>query len=185
MAVGVHHDVGRLQIAVDDAGFVRGGKARRHLLGEDECAIDGQPAIGPQDRGEVRSLHVRHRDVSDAADLSEIVNADDVFVSDLSGEHELALEAPLEIAGRFGVLERLRTDHLDGDGPLERLVPGLVDRAHATAAQEPNDVIAGAEVLADDERAAAPRGGLASGQRACQGAGEQRGWRRSRCQNVA
>ena len=75
-------------------------------LAKRERAIDRQPAVALQDRREVRSLHVRHRDVRDAVDLAEVVNADDVLVRDLAGEQELALEAALELAGRFRVLER-------------------------------------------------------------------------------
>ena len=41
-------------------------------------------------------VDVRHRDVLDAVDLAEVVNADDVLVRDLAGEQQLALEAPLD-----------------------------------------------------------------------------------------
>ena len=40
---------------------------------------------------------VRHRDVLDAVDLAEVVDADDVLVRDLAREQQFALEAPLEL----------------------------------------------------------------------------------------
>ena len=45
---------------------------------------------------QVRALDVRHRDVLDAVDLADVVNADDVLVGDLAGEQQLALEPSLE-----------------------------------------------------------------------------------------
>ena len=151
VVLGVHHDVGGLQIAMHDAGLVRGGEPRRDLPGDRQRAIDRQPALALQDRREIRSLDVRHRDVLDAVDLAEIVDADDVLVGDLAGEQQLALEALLERLrpppGRRGI----GPDDLDRDRDLEHLVPGLIDGAHAADAEQPDDVVAGAEILADAE----------------------------------
>ena len=55
-----------------------------------------------EDGREVRALDVRHRDVLDAVDLAEVVNADDVLVRDLAREQQLALEAPLDFSRRVG-----------------------------------------------------------------------------------
>ena len=49
---------------------------------------------------EIGAVDVRHRDVLDAVDLAEVVNADDVLVRDLAREQQLALEAPLDLGGR-------------------------------------------------------------------------------------
>ena len=68
----------------------------------DERAIDWQPAFLLQQRREVRALDVRHRDVRDAVDLAEIVDADDVLVRDLAREQQLALEPALECLRRLG-----------------------------------------------------------------------------------
>ena len=51
-------------------------------------------------RRQVGALDERHRDVLDAVDLAEVVNADDVLVGDLTGEQQLALEAPLDFGRR-------------------------------------------------------------------------------------
>ena len=66
-------------------------------------------------RGEVGALDVRHRDVLDAADLTEIVNADDVPVRDLPREQQLALETPLDFGRRLRIGHHFGANHLDGD----------------------------------------------------------------------
>ena len=54
-------------------------------------------AAVPLDSGrEVGAVDVRHRDVLDAVDLAEVVNADDVLVRDLAGQQQFALEAALD-----------------------------------------------------------------------------------------
>ena len=94
--IAVDHDVGRLEIAMHDAGVVRGLQARGDLPGERHDLRDRQ-ALLAQDRRQVAALDVRHRDVLDAVDLAEVVNADDVLVRDLTREEQLLLEAPLDV----------------------------------------------------------------------------------------
>ena len=66
----------------------------------------------------------------------------------------------------LGVVGIRRPDHLHRDRDLEHLVPGLIDRAHAADAEQPDDVVPGAEIVADGERTAAcepPRAACAGG----------------------
>ena len=92
------HDVGGFEIAVHDARVVRGRapaatcRAMRHDLGH--C----QPPRFPQDAGEVVALDERHRDVLDALDLAEVVDAHDVLVRDLPRQQQFLLESPLDVA---------------------------------------------------------------------------------------
>ena len=81
---------------MDDAGFVRRLQARGDLPGERHHFRDRQ-ALVAQNRRQVRPLDVRHRDVLDAVDLSEVVNADDVLVRDLTRQEQFLLEAPLDV----------------------------------------------------------------------------------------
>src|SRR2546422_371144 len=76
MIVSGDHDVGRLEIAVDDARLVRGLESADHLPGEVQRAADREPALPAQLGGEILALHVRHRDVLDAIDLAGIVRSD-------------------------------------------------------------------------------------------------------------
>ena len=149
------HDVGGLEIAVHDAGFVR-----RHEPGHDvpdDATAPRAPAACPSrfEHGrEIRALEVRHRDVLDAVDLAEIVNADDVLVRDLAGEDQLLLEPALHLPRRIRVARRLGADDFERDPLPELRVPHLVHRAHPANAQHFDDVIAGAERLA--RRASGP-----------------------------
>ena len=56
-------------------------------------------------------------------------------------------------AAASGSADRVDADDLDRDRDFEHLVPGLVDRAHPADAEHPDDVVAGAEVLPDAQRA--------------------------------
>ena len=103
-------------------------------------------------RREVVALDVRHRDVLDAVDLAEIVNADDVLVRDLAGEQQLALEAPLDFLRRPRIGDRFRAGSPSARPRRRAPVPRLVDRAHAADPEQPDDVIARAEGLARRER---------------------------------
>ena len=136
-----------------DAGRVRRYKAGDNRPGDPQRLCRRHPALLPDQRGEIGAVHVRHRDVFDAADLAEIVDADDVTVRDLPGEQQLALEAALDIGGGHRIGHHLGANHFDGDGHRQFLVPRLIHRTHAAHAEEPDDVIARAEHLADAERA--------------------------------
>ncbi len=92
------HDVGRLEIAVDDARFVRGDEAGGDVADDAKRRRNRSVPRALEHAREVGALEVRHRDVLDAVDLAEIVNAHDVLVRDLPREHQLLLEAALHLA---------------------------------------------------------------------------------------
>ena len=64
-----------------------------------------------------------------------------------AGEQQLLLESPLDLQGGGPVRHRLGPNDLEGHGDAELLVPGLVDRAHATEPEHADDVIPGTERL--------------------------------------
>ena len=94
----------------------------------------------------------RHRDVLDAVDLAEIVDADDVFVRDLTGEQQFLLEAFFGFS-RSAAATRVGANHFQRDGDAELRVPCLVDRSHAADAEHLDDVVSRAERLSNLERA--------------------------------
>ncbi len=153
MAFPFDHDVGRLQIAMDDAGLVRGNESGSHLLGNREDAIDREFSFALDDRRQIRSLHVRHRDIRDAVELTKVVDSYHVPVSHLTREEQLAFEALLHGPRVVGIHRLGRPNHLNGDGHFEHAVPGLIDRAHPAGAEQPDDVIPRAEILTHRERA--------------------------------
>ena len=134
-AVGRDHDVLGLEIAVHDADFVGGAEARRDLLRDRERARHRQLALALQHVREVLPFDERHRQVLDAVELAQIVNADDVLVGDLAGEHELALEAPLDFAGGPGIEENFGPNDLQRDGDAKLGVPRLIHDTHAAGAK--------------------------------------------------
>ena len=118
----------------------------------DRARGDRHPALAAQDAGKIRALDVRHRDVLDAVDLADVVDADDVPVRDLAGEQQLALEPPLDLLRGGRVRHGLRADDLDRDRDFQLLVPRLVDRSHAAGPEQADDVVAAAELLPVLER---------------------------------
>ena len=94
--VAFDHDVGGLQVAMHHARLVRGDQARRELPHDAQRL--GTGSLPSRCRTVARSAPsmVRHRDVLDAVDFAEVVNADDVLVRDLPREQQLLLEAALD-----------------------------------------------------------------------------------------
>ncbi len=90
------HDVCGLQVAVNNAGLVRGRQTGDHDARSRIVRPTSSLPFSLEDRGEVFALEVGHRDVLDAVQLAEIVDADDVLVGDLPREQQLLLEAALE-----------------------------------------------------------------------------------------
>ena len=104
-----------------------------------------QRPVAFEHRGEILAIDVRHRDVLDAVDLAEIVDANNVLVRYLPRKQQLALEPPLDIeAGRSDRTE-LRPNHFERNSDAELVVPGLVHGAHAADAERADDVVPGAE----------------------------------------
>ena len=124
---------------------------------ESDClAIDSVRASGmrpssPKNGREILAFDVRHRDVLDAVDLSEVVNSDDVLVRDLPGEEQLALESPLQVLGGGLIVCNLRPNHLQRDRDAKLGVPRLVDGAHAAEAKQSGNAVTGAELRPDRE----------------------------------
>ncbi len=121
---------------MDDPGRMRGDEAGGEFLRDGDGAVDRQAALARHDRRQIGALHVRHRDVGDAVDLSEVVNADDVLVRDLTREQQLVFEAALQRFRGLRVRRRLGPDHLQRHGDFERLIPRLIDGAHAADAEQ-------------------------------------------------
>ena len=78
---------------------MRRAEAREDLTREPEHLRHGQLAFAPQHARQIRAVNERHRQVLDSADIAKIVNTNDVLMGNLTGEHELALEAPFEFGG--------------------------------------------------------------------------------------
>ena len=128
----------------------------------------GSVVLLAQDLRQRLALDERHRQVLDAFDLAEVVNADDVLVRDLARQHELALEAGFELLRHRLVGLRAGPNHLDRHRDAELVIERLIDGAHAADAEQLEDRVARADLLARLERtvAGANRRAAATGYRA-------------------
>ena len=142
---------------MDDAGRVRRDESRNNRADDMKRFGDRQPALLAQHSRKVCTLDVRHRDVLDAVDLAEIMNADDVLVGHLTRQHQFALESAFDFGTRGGIRGDLPANHFDRDRHPQFAVPGLVDRTHATDAEHADHVVSVAEALPDCQRAAVHR----------------------------
>ena len=86
---------------------------------------------------QVFTLDVLHRDELHALRFAQVIDADDIPMSDLRGEDQLLLEA-LDDGGVSGVFAANR---LQGDGAVQLDVPGFVDGPHAAFAEQRDDFV--------------------------------------------
>ena len=140
VAALVHHDIGRLQVAVDDATIVRRRQPRANFTGRLHGLICWQTADTRQQRRQIFAVHILHGEERRAPEFADIVDAADVRVRNLARDAHLAMEAlqqPLVARGFLGKkLERHRLP--------QHQIGGTIDFAHAAAAQQVNDAVASA-----------------------------------------
>ena len=134
-AVLMNHDVGRLDVAMNDSLLVgvveRGGDLPQNA----EQRIFVGSLCRSQHIFEGRAIDELHEDVGQAVLFENVVNGHDSGVRKDSGGLGFAKESLTEaFAFRF-LGEIVEPDALDGDDPADGGVLGLVDNAHGTASQ--------------------------------------------------
>jgi hypothetical protein len=135
-ALAGQHDVGRLQVAVDDALLV----GRRKRVGQcdaDLAHLVGREAAGAHPRRQVFSLDQLHRDEAEATGLLDRVDRHDMGVV----ERGDGLGFPLEARERAGVGGKTRRQHLERHAALQCQVFRQVHLAHAAGAQLLDDAV--------------------------------------------
>ena len=143
-------DVGRLDVAVDDAAL----GARRPALRRPRApgGAPRRPGAAPSRCSRSRSdlaLDVRHDVVEEAVGLARVVHRQDVRMAELRRDLDLAQE-PVG-AERGG---QLRPHHLHRHLAMVLQVRGQVHRRHPALAQDPLDLVAAGQRLG---RPVAPR----------------------------
>jgi hypothetical protein len=78
VAPGVEQDVGRLDVAVDEAARVGGIERGRHLGDDRRRALGLEPALAAQQRPEVLPLDIAHDLEQHAVLLAGVMDRDDV-----------------------------------------------------------------------------------------------------------
>ena len=143
----VRDDVGRLQIAMDDAA--RMGERQRGTHRRDDALqfLDRKPAafgeLVPQ-TGPAEQLHHQERPLRVVGVVVE--DRDDVGVAKLGADPALTDEA-LDRRRAF----QIRQNHLDRDVVAKQDAAGPVDRTHAAFRQRRKDLIPPVEDLTDRE----------------------------------
>ena len=145
-AVLVQQDVRGLDVAVHAAGAVEHVQTRRHVM-HDLRGAHGWHRLMLEDVSlEARPADELHDEEAAAVFVAERVDRHDARVVELRHGARLVEEGVAELP----VLGQLGVGDLESDAALELGVPGVVDRAHPSAAQQPADFVA-AEVIADVE----------------------------------
>lgn len=125
----VQQQIGRLDVAVDDALGVGVGKATGGLNDHPQRLVDRQRSMLDDDVGQVSTVNVFHHQVVDAVLLVSIVGGDDIGMVESGSSLHLLVE-PLD--GVFGI-DCLGRKNLQSNHPLHPSVQGLVDLAHTAS----------------------------------------------------
>jgi hypothetical protein len=121
-----------------------GRQCVRELASELQHALEWHFGVFFDDVVEILAFNEGHSDKARISNTPHIVNAQNVFVGNLTGEKELLLEA----FQRIGLAHHSLANDLDGYCAVKLFIVSLVDAAHAALAEERIDAIAGAEFTA-------------------------------------
>ena len=149
----IEHDVGGLQITMQQSAIMRGGQAGADLVRGLQSLVRGQAADAAQQRREVLAVDVLHGEKVLAVHLADVVNPTDIRMRNLAGVPHLRMK-PGESRGI--VLER-GGKKLQGHNIPELEIFGAVDFAHAAAPQQSHDPVSLDENRARRESAASWR----------------------------
>ena len=134
-AVLVDHDVGRLDVAVNDALFVGIIQCCRGLVQHVEDGLLVRWLIAEQQLFQRRPVHALHRDVGDIGLFAHVVNHHDAGMRQSASRLSLA-EQPLAQLFPLGLIGQVRKpDCLDGYRAADSGVLRAVDDTHRSAAQ--------------------------------------------------
>src|SRR5204862_1286362 len=131
-AAFLYHDVGGLDVAVDDAVAVRVLQGAAGLLEDAERLLEGEGARLLEDLGQGAPFDALHRVPEEGAGGADAVDGDDVGVVERGGDLGFALEA----FGGVGAVSELQRQDFEGDGAVELDLVGEVDERHAAAAEQ-------------------------------------------------
>jgi hypothetical protein len=134
--VAVDHQVGGLDVAVDDARLVRVAEAGAQLRNDLELTKERNRRAALDDLAQRLPVDVLHGNKRLALVLADVEDGDDVGVTELGDRAGLACEADAQV-----VVVRFAQE-LDRDLTLEHRVPGQEQRTHAALADALDNQVA-------------------------------------------
>ncbi len=141
----VLHDVGGLEVTVDDARFMDGREPLAHLEGEVVSLFPREDSPLEQDALQVGPLHQRHGDVEPLAVVAVVVDGTHVLVPNLAGQLDLGAKTADQ------VVVGPRAQDLERDLLLEGAVVGSPHPPHPPLAEKAQDLVAGGDDRAGTE----------------------------------
>jgi hypothetical protein len=139
--VAVEHHISRLEVAVNHAALVCRREAGAQLPRDVGCLVFGKASDPPKRRREILAADVLHRQVEEARDFTDVVDAADVRVRNLPRDANLVMELSeaswisLQISGKKFQRDRL---------PEPEIICSI-NLAHPAAAEETDNSIPLAE----------------------------------------
>src|SRR5208283_5500897 len=133
----IQHDVGRLQITMQQSAIVRGRQTGADLVRGLQSLIRWQTTYAAQQRRQVLAVDVLHGEKVLPVHLTDVVNATDIRVRNLAGITDLGVK---RCQSRRVVLER-GGKKLEGYNIAELEILSAVDFAHAATAKQSDDPI--------------------------------------------
>src|ERR1700722_10170661 len=132
---------------MDHAHAMGGLQRPADLFDERYCFLWRELRPLMEDVGEIFALNILHGDELYPLSLAEVVNTDDVAVGNLSGEDQFLLEAVEDsaVAGQVGA------NHFKRDHAPELDIPGFVNGAHATFAEQAQPSVAVGQQVAGSQ----------------------------------
>ena len=142
--VGEQHVLG-LEVAVHDAGLVRGGEPREHGVEDVDGLLGREPPVVLQQVAQGDARQVLHDEVRHVGVLALVEDVHHVRVREAGGRAGLLHEPRLERV----VVGEVAVHDLDRDAPLEPEVGGEVDGRHAAARDARAHLIPAVDETAD------------------------------------
>ena len=140
-------DVGRLDVAMNDAGLVRRGDATRDLDDDVEGLVNRRRPAGDPLLERLAFVIGHGQEHAAVGALVDLVDRADVRMIERRNRACFDQQALLGLL----VLEQRQRQELQGDGAFEARVFGLVDLAHPSRAEEGQDAVVGDSVAEGHE----------------------------------
>jgi hypothetical protein len=133
----VDHQVGRLEVTVNNLPIVRRCETVADLYRNTECFVLRESADASEEGREIFPFDEFHRDEVTAVDLSDIEDSTDIGMSNLPGQaHFVQEQFQTAMMARF-----LSAQKFERDRHMEFQVVRVVNDPHAAAAEVTNDTV--------------------------------------------